>query len=188
MPGLTAKVFRTHNASSTFQKELKKTPVEGTVAEKVLAYNRANRQVAILCNHQRTVSKAHGTQMEKIDDKIMTLKYERHLTRKALLKANPKIKKTRSEIAEEESDMDDDMIKQKKKDVAANEKAKLEKKWEKICEKAKEEGKEKPEKPVYVEKALPDNPERLEKRFDTLSQRIQQAKLQRVDKVLFKTT
>jgi DNA topoisomerase-1 len=70
MPGLTAKVFRTFNASFTFQEELKKTPVDGTVAEKILAYNRANRQVAVLCNHQRSVPKAHGTQMEKLSDKV----------------------------------------------------------------------------------------------------------------------
>jgi DNA topoisomerase-1 len=70
MPGLTAKVFRTYNASYTFQEELKKTPENGTLAEKMLAYNRANRQVAILCNHQRAVSKSHGTQMEKLSDKV----------------------------------------------------------------------------------------------------------------------
>ena len=44
MPGLSAKVFRTYNASFTFQEELIKTPEDGTVTEKVLAYNRANRE------------------------------------------------------------------------------------------------------------------------------------------------
>jgi DNA topoisomerase-1 len=52
MPGLTAKVFRTFNASITLQEQLKATPVDGTVDEKMLAYNRANREVAVLCNHQ----------------------------------------------------------------------------------------------------------------------------------------
>jgi len=58
MDGLTAKVFRTYNASITLQRELdaipdmaKKLPNE----QKLLMYNRANRQVAILCNHQRTI-------------------------------------------------------------------------------------------------------------------------------------
>jgi len=46
------KVFRTYNASITLQKQLKATPVDGTIEEKMLAYQRANRQVAILCNHQ----------------------------------------------------------------------------------------------------------------------------------------
>lgn len=70
MGGLTAKVFRTYNASFTFQNELIKTPEDGTVAEKLLAYNRANRQVAILCNHQRAVTKGHGSQMVKLKDKV----------------------------------------------------------------------------------------------------------------------
>jgi DNA topoisomerase-1 len=73
MAGLTAKVFRTYNASYTFQEELKKTPEDATVAEKVLAYNRANREVAILCNHQRAVPKGHGQQMEKLNDKVCYL-------------------------------------------------------------------------------------------------------------------
>ena len=70
MPGLTAKVFRTYNASYTFQEELKKTPKDGTVAEKILAYNRANREVAVLCNHQRAVPKGHSSQMDKLSDKV----------------------------------------------------------------------------------------------------------------------
>ena len=70
MPGLTAKVFRTYNASFTFQEELQKTPKDGTVAEKILSYNRANREVAVLCNHQRAVSKGHSSQMSKLTDKV----------------------------------------------------------------------------------------------------------------------
>lgn len=53
MDGLTAKVFRTFNASMTLQDQLNKlTEAEDNVNAKVLAYNRANRAVAILCNHQ----------------------------------------------------------------------------------------------------------------------------------------
>ena len=70
MEGLTAKVFRTYNASYTFQDQLKATPVDGDVNEKILAYNRANREVAILCNHQRTVSKTFDNQMNRIEDKV----------------------------------------------------------------------------------------------------------------------
>jgi hypothetical protein len=36
----------------TLQEQLKKTPVDGSVEEMMLAYNSANREVAILCNHQ----------------------------------------------------------------------------------------------------------------------------------------
>ena len=58
MPGLTAKVFRTYNASTTLQNELKKAQLKGlTMEQKIEAYEYANRQVAILCNHQKTVSK-----------------------------------------------------------------------------------------------------------------------------------
>jgi len=73
MEGLTAKVFRTYNASHTFQEQLKNTPVDGSVNEKILAYNRANREVAILCNHQRTVSKTFDNQMNRIEDKVINI-------------------------------------------------------------------------------------------------------------------
>jgi hypothetical protein len=71
MEGLTAKVFRTYNASYTFQDQLKQlTPSQGTVAEKIAAYNKANKEVAILCNHQKTVSRTHGDSMAKLGDKV----------------------------------------------------------------------------------------------------------------------
>lgn len=41
-----------------------------TVPEKLLAYNRANRAVAILCNHQRAVPKTHDKSMENLREKI----------------------------------------------------------------------------------------------------------------------
>lgn len=70
MDGLTAKVFRTYNASWTFVEQLKDTPADASVADKILAYNRANRLVAVLCNHQRSVSKGHTGVMEKMADKV----------------------------------------------------------------------------------------------------------------------
>lgn len=70
MPGLSAKVFRTYNASWTFEQQLEKTPKDASVADKILAYNRANREVAVLCNHQRSVSKTHGAAMEKAFDRV----------------------------------------------------------------------------------------------------------------------
>lgn len=75
MEGLTAKVFRTYNASWTLQQQLEKlTNSEDTVAEKILAYNRANRAVAILCNHQRAVPKTHAKSMENLKAKIVAKK------------------------------------------------------------------------------------------------------------------
>ena len=70
MPGLSAKVFRTYNASETLQNELPAEVDEDTlVAEKLVMYNKANRTVAILCNHQKTVSKGHGEAMDKLISK-----------------------------------------------------------------------------------------------------------------------
>ncbi|XP_020287311.1 DNA topoisomerase 1 isoform X2 [Pseudomyrmex gracilis] len=71
MEGLTAKVFRTYNASWTLQQQLEKlTDPDETEAEKILSYNRANRAVAILCNHQRSVPKTHAKSMENLKAKI----------------------------------------------------------------------------------------------------------------------
>ncbi|KAL0113236.1 hypothetical protein PUN28_012411 [Cardiocondyla obscurior] len=71
MEGLTAKVFRTYNASWTLQQQLDKlTDPNETEAEKILSYNRANRAVAILCNHQRSVPKTHAKSMENLKAKI----------------------------------------------------------------------------------------------------------------------
>ncbi|XP_046841741.1 DNA topoisomerase 1-like [Xenia sp. Carnegie-2017] len=77
MEGLSAKVFRTYNASMTLQEQLDKLELEDNVAERVLGYNRANRAVAILCNHQRSVPKTFEQSMsnlqQKIDDKIKAI-------------------------------------------------------------------------------------------------------------------
>ena len=46
-------MFRTYNASFTLQQQLDElTDPSDNVAAKMLSYNRANREVAILCNHQ----------------------------------------------------------------------------------------------------------------------------------------
>lgn len=71
MEGLTAKVFRTYNASRTLQEQLDlMTNEEDPIAAKMLSYNRANRAVAILCNHQRAAPKNFSKQMENIMAKI----------------------------------------------------------------------------------------------------------------------
>lgn len=71
MDGLTAKVFRTYNASYTLQCQLDEmTDPKVSIPEKLLAYNRANRAVAILCNHQRAVPKTHAKSMENLKEKI----------------------------------------------------------------------------------------------------------------------
>merc|ERR1712003_100705 len=82
MEGLTAKVFRTHNASTTLQSELSKAyhanigkvTAKSTLDEKIFFYNWCNMQVAILCNHQRSVSKTHSEQLERMDQQIQDVK------------------------------------------------------------------------------------------------------------------
>jgi len=75
MPGLTAKVFRTYNASFTLERELKKKDVSRLeIEDKMAWYNEANRQVAILCNHQKTVSKTFDVSVEKQKLKIDDMK------------------------------------------------------------------------------------------------------------------
>jgi len=71
MKGLTAKVFRTYNASITFQQLLDEEDLKNaSLQEKLNAYNNANRKVAILCNHQRSVPKTHEQSMEKMRYKV----------------------------------------------------------------------------------------------------------------------
>jgi DNA topoisomerase-1 len=54
MDDLSAKVFRTYNASVTLQEELQKGNFDDeqtSVEQKVKYYEDCNRKVAILCNH-----------------------------------------------------------------------------------------------------------------------------------------
>ncbi|XP_055482541.1 DNA topoisomerase I, mitochondrial isoform X3 [Psammomys obesus] len=114
MEGLTAKVFRTYNASITLQEQLRvltcaqkamkddaRLPcthhslvksflketlrpmgsetlwswqAEDSLTCKVLAYNRANRAVAVLCNHQRAIPKTFEKSMQMLQKKIETKK------------------------------------------------------------------------------------------------------------------
>ncbi|KAJ8437359.1 hypothetical protein Cgig2_023464 [Carnegiea gigantea] len=76
MPGLTAKVFRTFNASFTLDDMLAKGAGSGEVQEKIAIYQHANKEVAIICNHQRSVSKSHSAQMERLATKINEAKAE----------------------------------------------------------------------------------------------------------------
>ena len=69
MPGLTIKVFRTYNASITLDSLLADTDTNLTTLQKKAKYDAANKEVAILCNHQKGVSKAHDEQMGKLNDK-----------------------------------------------------------------------------------------------------------------------
>ena len=68
MDGLSAKVFRTYNASYVLQQQLnkKKFNINDDINEKIAYYNEANKQVAIMCNHQRTVPKNYNVKSEQM--------------------------------------------------------------------------------------------------------------------------
>ncbi|KAK9837437.1 hypothetical protein WJX81_002314 [Elliptochloris bilobata] len=76
MDGLSVKVFRTYNASIVLDQLLHKESASETVDEKKGDYDRANKEVAILCNHQRAVPKGHSGQMEKLEARLLELQGE----------------------------------------------------------------------------------------------------------------
>ncbi|KAJ4268420.1 DNA topoisomerase 1 [Fusarium torreyae] len=148
MQGLTAKVFRTYNASWTMSellKELAQDPrSRGTVAEKVKLYNDCNRKVAILCNHKRTVGAGHEQQMAKITDRIKGLRYQQWRTKKMILDIDLGYKKKKGAAwFERDEDLDDEWVKEHQQFLIEEQRTKITKKFEKDNEKRKAD-KEKP--------------------------------------------
>ena len=141
MPGLTAKVFRTYNASFTMSKLLQELKSSGSIAEKVKDYNDANRKVAILCNHKRTVGAGHQNQMEKLGDRIKGLKYQQWRIKQMMIDVDPKIKKKKgAEYFELPEDLDQEWIEEHQAYLVEELKSKITKKFEKENEKLKAEG------------------------------------------------
>uniref|UniRef100_A0A8B9G1U0 DNA topoisomerase I n=1 Tax=Amazona collaria TaxID=241587 RepID=A0A8B9G1U0_9PSIT len=105
MEGLTAKVFRTYNASITLQQQLKElTNPDDNIPAKILSYNRANRAVAILCNHQRAPPKTFEKSMMNLQSKIDAKKEQLADARRELksAKADAKSKKKAVQRIEEQ--------------------------------------------------------------------------------------
>jgi DNA topoisomerase-1 len=101
MDGLTAKVFRTYNASKTLQDQLDSLTERGAnVPEKVLAYNRANRQVALLCNHQRSIPKTFEKSMETLKAKIDAKKAEVDEQKKEFKRAKAEYKNSKNQTSQ----------------------------------------------------------------------------------------
>ncbi|PKU31580.1 hypothetical protein llap_18116 [Limosa lapponica baueri] len=98
MEGLTAKVFRTYNASITLQQQLKElTNPDDNIPAKILSYNRANRAVAILCNHQRAPPKTFEKSMMNLQSKIDAKKEQLADARRELKSAKADAKVRRDE-------------------------------------------------------------------------------------------
>lgn len=126
MEGLTAKVFRTFNASKLFQTELNQInkqidKINNDDVNKINLildlYNRANIKVALLCNHQKNISKSFNEQIDKINEKIKNIKNKKKQLEKEkdsinkddkekLKKYNEKIKKIKNKLVEAENKKD----------------------------------------------------------------------------------
>jgi DNA topoisomerase-1 len=206
MQGLTAKVFRTYNASWTMASLLKEMKSSGTIQEKIKDYNDANRKVAILCNHKRTVAAGHAGQIEKMGEKINGLRYQQWRIRMMMLDLEPKLKKKKgAEFFERPDDLDDEWVEKFQAAEAEEKREKISKKFEKDNEKRVADGeralsdkelKERLEEVVELEKKYrKENKsgkveaegksvtvEKLEANYDKIGQRIETMKVQLEDK------
>lgn len=154
MTGLTAKVFRTYNASYTMSILLREMESHGTIPEKVKDYNAANRKVAILCNHKRTVAAGHESQMEKLGDRIKGLKYQKWRVKQMMIEIDPKIKKKRgADYFELEDDLDEEWVHEHQDYLVQELRTKIEKKFAKENEKLTADG-DKEMKPKELEEKL----------------------------------
>lgn len=124
------------------QDQIDLIPNEGTVNEKVVAFNAANREVAILCNHQRTIPKAHQAGVQKINEKIEEMIWQKIKLKRIMLQLDKTMKKKELEYFEEI----DDLTKEKELEIverwSQKELDRISKKFEKDKEKLKFEKKE----------------------------------------------
>nr|POE54113.1 dna topoisomerase 1 [Quercus suber] len=142
MEGLTAKVFRTYNASWTMANLLRDMKSDGSILERVKDYNDANRKVAILCNHKRTVAAGHAAQMEKMEDKINALRYQQYRIKHMMLDLEPKLKKKRGEsYFALPRGLDSEWVKEHQAALVEQERQKIQKKFDKENEGLAAEGK-----------------------------------------------
>ncbi|KAJ5106133.1 DNA topoisomerase 1 [Penicillium angulare] len=141
MTGLTAKVFRTYNASFTMSNLLKEMKATGTIAEKVKAYNDANRKVAILCNHKRTVTAGHANQMEKLGERIKGMRYQKWRFKQQMLDLEPTLKKKKgASFFERDEDLTLEWVKEHQAFLLEEQTQKIKKKFEKDNEKRVADG------------------------------------------------
>eukprot|EP00461_Guttulinopsis_vulgaris_P004796 UN04798 len=126
MPGLSAKVFRTYNASITLETQLndpnRVCDPNWTDIQKLQFYNEANRKVAILCNHQKSVSKGHGAAMTSLGEKLKEMEDHRDaLLNKKVDEFNGKKLPTDMEKRKQQAAKLEDRIKQQMARIALKE-------------------------------------------------------------------
>ncbi|KAG7884049.1 hypothetical protein KL938_001921 [Ogataea parapolymorpha] len=163
LPGLTAKVFRTYNASKTMQDQIDLIKNEGTVNEKVVKFNAANRTVAILCNHQRTVSKNHEAGVQKINEKIEEMIWRKIVLKRMMLQQDKSLRKKDFKYFEEIDDMSKEEEQKIIERVLQKEKEKIEKRYERELLKLGYEELTKDEKAKKKDELAADHKSRLEK-------------------------
>jgi DNA topoisomerase-1 len=107
---LTAKVFRTFNASLLFQNEISNINSnfdnynnDDKLNILLDLYNKANVKVAMLCNHQKNVSKSFNDQIDKISHKIKELMNKKKELLNNKSKYKDKLKKLEIKIKEAKS-------------------------------------------------------------------------------------
>jgi DNA topoisomerase-1 len=142
----------------------------GTIQEKVKAYNDANREVAILCNHKRTVAAGHAGSIEKMQERVSLLnehnldqtnaaqinglRYQLWRTQMMMIDVDPKIKKKKgAAYFERPEDLDTDWVKAHQEAEVEELRQKVTKKFEKDNEKLAAEG-EKEMKPKELKERL----------------------------------
>lgn len=102
---LTAKVFRTFNASFLFQKELLKISKkydkyddDDKINVLLDEFNKANAKVAMLCNHQKNVNKSNNKQIETINTQIKKTRAKLNKLKKATKKNQERIQDTEKKL------------------------------------------------------------------------------------------
>lgn len=178
MPGLTAKVFRTYNASITLQNELRTNPVDPnlSVAQKLVFYNAANRQVAILCNHQKTVSKGHEGQMTKLQDQYDEAVDDKEELEEALEEIKGKKKDKKSKDSERVKARKARRMERHKRYVAEIKEKKEKKKAEKAKLKAAGQtvsDNESDDEVEFKEKSIPSDVSKIKAAIERLAMKIE---------------
>ncbi|GAV53029.1 hypothetical protein ZYGR_0AI03110 [Zygosaccharomyces rouxii] len=205
MQGLTAKVFRTYNASKTMQDQLDLIKNEGSVAEKILKYNAANRTVAILCNHQRSVAKTHAQSVQKASEKIEELEWQKVRLKRGILQIDKDERKRRPKFFEEIDDfrkeveasvhervIEREIDKCHKKFARENDKRRFEKQelleesvlkeWLEKVEDLRQQYARELKTSITEVKSSSNSIEKLEKQIEKLDQRIETSSIQLRDK------
>lgn len=111
MKDLTAKVFRTYNASFHFQKELKKitNKYDGKDPKKSIIldeFSKANAKVAMMMNHQKNVAKGYKGQVDKINDSIKKIRSQIRKAKQSKKKNPEKIEKLETKLKLQQSKKD----------------------------------------------------------------------------------